>query len=105
MSARRRRVGRGRKGQTALTSEWRARRDERARQRVAVAPYVGADEPELRLAGIAAWRKCVVREFAVADRHFGAGFEIGAPRNDDHRGAAVLVVDDGPGGLDHRAAR
>src|SRR5580700_7409629 len=89
-----------------MTLERCAWRDEGARQRVAIAPgYVGADEPELRLAGIATRRKRVVHEFAVAHRHFGAGLEIRARPNDDHRGAAVLIVDDGSGGLDYRAAR
>src|ERR1700688_1656605 len=88
-----------------MTLERRARRDECARQRVTVGSRcVGADEPERRLAWIAAWRERVVHEFAVTDRYFGAGLEIRARPNDDHRGAAVLIVNDGPGGLDDGAA-
>ena len=67
----------------AMTSERRARRDEGARQRVTIGPgKIGADEPELRLAGIAAGRKRVVRKFAVANRHSVPSRDT-APRNDD----------------------
>jgi hypothetical protein len=70
-------------------SEWRIRIESRAvecaRQRVpAGALNVGPIEP-IRAAGIATGRQHVVHVAAVADRHFGAGVEIGAARNDDDR--------------------
>src|SRR6185436_392322 len=76
------------------------RRDREA----AGAAHVRPIEP-VRAPGVAVGREGVVHVTAVAYRHVVADVEIGPARNDDHRGAAVEVMDDRARRLDHRAGR
>src|SRR3984885_10358853 len=56
--------------------------------------HVGTEKPVL-MARIAVGRQDIIVEAAVADRYFGSGIEIGAPRNDDDPDMAGAVGQDG----------
>ncbi len=71
----------------------------------AAAAYFGGSIKRIGLAWIAIRRKRVIHAVVVTHRHFGSGIEIGTPRNDDNRRAAVGIMDDRARRLDDRATR